>query len=391
MGLKDTLNDCIAKGNAMTKAIAVSQFGDDSPEARAITRRWRISEAAALIGVSDQNIRDAEAAGRLPVPDMETRGRVPQRAGYTIQQMNEMRAVFGTERHRPEGANPTVVAVAAHKGGAWKSSTAVHYAQWEALQGRRVLLIDANDPQATTSLYCGYVPDLFVHADDTLLPYYLGERDDALYAIKPTCWPNLDVIPSCLAIHSIESEMMPRFDAGKLPQKPHLMLRAAIESVWDQYDVIVIDSAPNLGIGTINVVCAADVLIVPTPAELYDYVSSLQFFTMLRDVFSSQNIEMDGFEPDVRLLITRYSNASGSQSGWMEDKIRRAWGDVVLKDVVRTTDEVGKGQIRMRTVFEQAANQRSSANAWRKAVSIWEPVCQEIHDRCVKPLWEDAQ
>jgi chromosome partitioning protein len=390
MGLGNIISNCINLGNAMTREIAVQQFGGDSPEARAITRRWRISEAAELIGVSAQNIRDAEDANRLPPPDIETRGRVPQRAGYTIEQMNKMREIFGTESHRPDGTNPVVVAITSHKGGAWKSSSAVHLAQWEALQGRRVLLIDANDPQGTASLYCGYVPDLDIHGDDTLLPYYLGERDDALYAIKRTCWPNLDVIPSCLAVHRIESEMMQRHDEGLLPNKPHLMLRGAIESVWDQYDVIVIDSAPNLGIGTINVVCAADVLIVPTPAELYDYVSVLQFFTMLRDVFSSQDIDMDGFEPDTRLLITRYSNATGSQSGWMDEKIRAAFGAMVLKEVVRTTDEVGKGQIRMRTVFEQAANQRSSPTAWRKAVSIWDPVCREIHDRCIKPLWENV-
>lgn len=70
---------------------------------------------------------------------------------------------------------------------------------------------------------------------------------------------------------------MGKFDEGKLPTDPHLMLRLAIETVAHDYDVIVIDSAPNLGIGTINVVCAADVLIVPTPAELFDYTSALQF------------------------------------------------------------------------------------------------------------------
>ncbi|HBY5338906.1 TPA: plasmid-partitioning protein SopA, partial [Klebsiella pneumoniae] len=51
-------------------------------------------------------------------------------------------------------------------------------------------------------------------------------------------------------------------------------------------------------------------------------------------------------------------------------------------------DEVGKGQIRMRTVFEQAIDQRSSTGAWRNALSIWEPVCNEIFDRLIKPRWE---
>ncbi len=71
----------------------------------------------------------------------------------------------------------------------------------------------------------------------------------------------------------------------------HLMLRLAIETVAHDYDVIVIDSAPNLGIGTINVVCAADVLIVPTPAELFDYTSALQFFDMLRDLLKNVDLK----------------------------------------------------------------------------------------------------
>ncbi|VTN16710.1 plasmid-partitioning protein SopA [Raoultella terrigena] len=50
MGLMDTLNQCISAGHEMTKAIAIAQFNDDSPEARKITRRWRIGEAADLVG-----------------------------------------------------------------------------------------------------------------------------------------------------------------------------------------------------------------------------------------------------------------------------------------------------------------------------------------------------
>src|SRR5690606_36469245 len=131
--------------------------------------------------------------------------------------------------------------------------------------------------------------------------------------------------PSCLSLHRIETELMQLHHAGQLPQPPHMMLRAAIESVWDNYDVIVIDSAPNLGIGTINVVCAADVIVVPTPAELYDYTSTLQFFTMLRDMLSTVDLGVEGFEPIVRILLTKYSSATGSQSPWMEEQIRDAW------------------------------------------------------------------
>ncbi len=117
MRLMETLNQCINAGHEMTKAIAIAQFNDDSPEARKITRRWRIGEAADLVGVSSQAIRDAEKAGRLPHPDMEIRGRVEQRVGYTIEQINHMRDVFGTRLRRAEDVFPPVIGVAAHKGG----------------------------------------------------------------------------------------------------------------------------------------------------------------------------------------------------------------------------------------------------------------------------------
>ncbi len=371
MSLKKLLQDCVTRGQEMTQAIAIAQFGDDSPEARRITRRWGITEVADLIGVTPQAIRDAEKNGRLPAPDFEMRGRVERRAGYTIDQINSMRAVFGNPNQRPQDKNPVVLAVMSHKGGVYKTSSAVHQAQWLALQGHRVLLVEGNDPQGTASMYHGYVPDLHIHAEDTLLPFYLGERDNAEYAIKPTCWPGLDIIPSCLALHRIETDLMQYHAQGKLPHPPHLMLRAAIESVWDNYDVIVIDSAPNLGTGTINVVCAADVIVVATPAELFDYASVLQFFTMLLDLLES--VDLGGFEPTVRLLLTKYSLTTGNQSRWMEEQIRNTWGSMVLRQVVRVTDEVGKGQIKMRTVFEQAANQRSTLNAWRNAVLYMGP------------------
>ncbi len=164
--------------------------------------------AADLVGVSSQAIRDAEKAGRLPHPDMETRGRVEQRVGYTIEQINHMRDVFGTRLRRSEDSFPPVIGVAAHKGGVYKTSVSVHLAQDLALKGLRVLLVEGNDPQGTASMYHGWVPDLHIHAEDTLLPFYLGEKDDASYAVKPTCWPGLDIIPSCLALHRIETELM---------------------------------------------------------------------------------------------------------------------------------------------------------------------------------------
>nr|ULG12676.1 ParA [Serratia grimesii] len=117
MDLKSTLDRCIERGQFMTQEIAKAQFGNDSPEARAITRRWRITEASDLVGVTAQTIRNYEESGKLPSPETAMIGRVEQRTGYSIQQINAMRDVFGTRPTRPAGQDPVVLAVAAHKGG----------------------------------------------------------------------------------------------------------------------------------------------------------------------------------------------------------------------------------------------------------------------------------
>lgn len=106
---------------------------------------------------------------------------------------------------------------------------------------------------------------------------------------------------------------------------------------------------------------------------------------MLRDLL--KNVDLQGFEPDVRILLTKYSNNNGSQSPRWKNRSAMP-GKHGTENVVRETDEVGKGQIRMRTVFEQAIDQRSSTGAWRNALAIWEPVCNEIFDRLIKPRWE---
>jgi chromosome partitioning protein len=56
--------------------------------------------------------------------------------------------------------------------------------------------------------------DLHIHAGTLSALFIFGEKDDASYAIKPTCWPGLDIIPSCLALHRIETELMGKFDEG---------------------------------------------------------------------------------------------------------------------------------------------------------------------------------
>ena len=382
MSLIEMLDDAVVKSTALVKGVAMGQFGDDAPDARKISRRFGISEAAEMIGVSKTAITKAEDEGRLPAPDMvETNGRVRsvRRAGYTIQQIDNMRSVFKKHPWRTESEDAVVVSIDGNKGGCYKTATNVHLAQWLSLSGYRVLLIDI-DQQAHASMYFGYIPDLHVTSDDTVLPWMLGQRDDLSYAVKPTAWPNLEIIPSCLAMQALEQKMP---DAD-LPAPEHMMLRAGIETIMDSYDVILIDGHPDLGLGTINQICASDIILVATSAELNDYMSSVQYFTAVRDVM--RELDIGGFEPTVKVLLTKLGNP-GSSSRWMEEQIRQQLGGIVLNGGIAITDEVGKGQLRMMTMFEQDQEHRSTISAWRRGLGVYETVFREVLHQLIWARW----
>lgn len=390
MSLHETLSEFSKKGRELARDIAIDQFGDDSPEAREITRRFNVSDAAKLVGVHRNAIYEAEKSGKLAAPDMaeDKRGNA-RRLGYTINQLNDMRNAFGTYPWRDDEEDAVVLSLTRHKGGSYTTATGVHLAQYLSMEGYRVLLVDM-DPQATASLYHGYVAEVNVSPSDTLLPYMTGEKDDLNYCIKSTAWPNLEIIPSCLAMQKIESQLERLAEQDLLDGRPpHLMLRYGLETVMDNYDVIIIDGSPNVGVGTMNMICAADELLCLSPAELNDFMSTTLLFTVLEELFNG--VDLAGFEPDFRILVTKYNHRAGSSSRLMLDTIRDLWGSKVLSNVVQVSDEIGKGQVRMRTIYEQDSTQRSSPATWQKAVSIWTPVFEEILNDMIKPHWPSKQ
>lgn len=381
--MKDELlklfDDCITSSRAMRDGIIRRKLGKAGADPRAITRRWGINEVPELVGVSKTAIIKAEEEGRLPAADRDENGR---RLGYTIQQIDNMRAVFGTFPWRPAGSQAVTLAVVANKGGAGKTTVAVHLAQWAAMNGYRTLLVDV-DPQGTSAHYFGVHPNE-LGEQDTVLPYMFGQAVNLEYAIRPTYWPRLDLIPGCQALQRLDRELDQQ---QGLDYPPHLMLRAGIATVADNYDLVIIDGAPNLADGSIAQIFAADVMVVPTPAELHDTDSTEQLFQLLHGVTAAVPEDQLWCIPEIRILITKVTSSPGSSSQEVAQEIRQAWGGRVLANTLKVTEEVGKAQLRLRTVFEQDRDQRSNRKSWHNALAIWQGLFDEIMDTLVKPRW----
>jgi len=317
---------------------------------------WEITKY--LIPVAPQHFRRVLRQN----PDLP-QGRSESEAGakwFTLDEVLRLRAHFAAAGskakdylpYRPVGLPAKIVAVANFKGGVGKTSTCAHLAMSAALDGYRVLMIDLDSQGSMTSIFGGQVEDEWGTVYPLLARHYAetlraenqrradrGEAplpvDDALDAaakmraqdvIRPTHWPNIDLIGAQLNLYWSEFQIpvwRMQSRGWKLWDALTDMLEA--DGVLDAYDVIFVDTPPALGYLSINGLAAADILLVPLGASFLEFDSTGRFFDMLHSTFESieegENIAAralgrDGlaFEWDaVRAVITRYDGAQQAE------------------------------------------------------------------------------
>ena len=104
--------------------------------------------------------------------------------------------------------------------------------------------------------------------------------------MRKTYWPNIDLIPACLALYDAELAIVVHLAAQQDVEKRvqfFMELKYGLQTVADDYDVILLDSPPALGMISINVLMAADALLVPSAARMFDFSSTVQFFRMIHN------------------------------------------------------------------------------------------------------------
>lgn len=161
-------------------------------------------------------------------------------------------------RHRPIGTVARVIAIANQKGGVGKTTTAVNLAASLAVAERSTLLIDG-DPQGNATSGVGVERGSF---DRTTYDVLLGETDIRQTRIREVQFRHLDVVPATPDLAGAEVELV------SAPEREHRM-RRAINVVRDEYDFVLIDCPPSLGLITLNMLAAADALLIPLQCEYY--------------------------------------------------------------------------------------------------------------------------
>lgn len=272
----DEIDALALRADTVIQRLRERVFAPGSQKSLELT--FNVRTAAEMVGRTEKAIRDAEADGRLPPSEKDPE--TGRRTGYNLEAVNRMREVFGTLPHRAPEDPPTVLAVQNFKGGVGKSTVVVHLAQYLALKGYRVCVIDCDSQASTTSVF-GLNPDVDVDEDeDTLYPFFQHAGPDSLhYALQATYWPNIALIPANLGLYDAEYE----FAARMLQEQTFVLdrLRMGIQTISSQFDVILLDPPPALGMISLSVLRAANALIIPAPPNNIDFGSTAHFLKMM--------------------------------------------------------------------------------------------------------------
>ena len=210
-----------------------------------------------------------------------------------------------------------IIALANQKGGVGKTTTSMNLAASLATLEKRVLLVDA-DPQANASSGLG----VNIQEVETSIYDCLVSGADVRETVFETDVPGLDVIPSHIDLVGAEIEML------NLPSREQVM-RKLLRPLLSDYDYILIDCSPSLGLITVNALTAADSVIIPVQCEYFALEGISKLLNTIRIIKQKLNpsLEIEGF------LLTMYDSRL-RLANQIKDEVQRHFQELVFKTLI---------------------------------------------------------
>ena len=352
-------------------------FAPDS--VKELTIRFGVEKAAEMVGRSSQAIRAAESDGRLPAPPTDDKGR---RSGYSLAQVNHMRDVFGTRPGRAPTDEPVILAAQNFKGGVAKSTIVCHLAQNLALKGYRICVIDC-DSQASTTTWFGFNPDLDVSEDDTLYPYLMHGGEPTLqYAVRETYWDGISLIPANLSLYNAEYAFAAKLRGDALMLE---RLRHGVATISDQFDVVLMDPPPALGMISLSVLSAANALVIPVPPAQVDFASTVTFLTMLVDVLETLEQHQMVREFKFARVLASKVNENKSTHAVILRMMRDLFGTQMLEAGMVDSAEIDNAAAQLQTVYE-LEGPITSRQTHNRCRAFLDAVCGEL-ELLIRKTW----
>ena len=209
-----------------------------------------------------------------------------------------------------------IIAVANQKGGVGKTTTSVNLSACLGVLEKKILLIDA-DPQANATSSFG------INDIESGTYECLEHQKNAIECIQKSSSPNVDVMPAQLDLVAAELELVDK-------DSREFMLKEALKEVKKNYDYIIIDCAPSLGLITINALTAADSVIVPIQCEYFALEGLGKLMNTIKSIQNIQNPQLD----IEGLLLTMYDSRL-RLSNLVIDEVKTHFQDMVFKTIIQ--------------------------------------------------------
>lgn len=211
-----------------------------------------------------------------------------------------------------------IIAIANQKGGVGKTTTSINLAASLGVLEKKVLLIDA-DPQANATSGIGLDVESIEIGTYQLLEHSATARE----AIIKTNTPNLDIIPSHIDLVAIEIELVDK-------EAREYMLKKALAEIKNDYDFIIIDCAPSLGLLTLNALTAADSVIIPIQCEYFALEGLGKLLNTIKSIQKIHNAELD----IEGLLLTMY-DARLRLSNQVVEEVQKHFNSMVFQTIIQ--------------------------------------------------------
>lgn len=355
------------------------------PDARREMRRFSSAEVASLLDVSEAYIRQIVLKDKGLTPETSLSGR----RMYTLEQILELRMSLA-EKGRKKWMNPRrqaaeecqIIAVTNFKGGSSKTSTTIHLGHYLALKGYRVLAVDL-DPQASLTSLHGTLPDFDPREDDTLYAAIrFSDQKRTADLIHKTHIAGFDVI--CAGLDLTEFETAVALEMRRNGGTSFLLRVAqALEQVSDNYDIILMDSAPSLNFLTLSSLTAATGVIIPVPAHMLDVDSTGKFLELASSYMQILSEMGAAAQWDfAKFLVTKFEANDHPQAN-MTALMRQVFGDDLLLNMVSKSTAVADALTWKQSLYEVQRSRFSAPKTYDRAIESINAANAEIE----KLLW----